>query len=77
MLLLQNNINMLGDLKTDAFERQHHTQIQKMYGFSKTEGLFGSSRSTEMYLGGGDLWLESCVITIRQNSSNLHIKKFK
>ncbi len=25
MLQLQNNINMLGDLKTDDFERQHHT----------------------------------------------------
>ncbi len=25
MLQIQNNINMLGDLKNDAFDRYHHT----------------------------------------------------
>ncbi len=30
-----------------------------------------------MYLGGEDLQFESCVITVRQSSSNLHIRKLK
>ncbi len=44
-------------------------------------GLFGSSRSTETYLRGEELRLQSCVtsitVRVRQNSSNLHIRKLK
>ncbi len=40
-------------------------------------GLFGSSPSTETYLGGEELRIESRVTTVRQNSSNLHIRKLK
>ncbi len=39
--------------------------------------LFGSSRSTETYLGGEELRFESCVITVQQSSLNLHIRKLK
>ncbi len=39
--------------------------------------LFGSSRSTETYLGGEEFRFESRVITVRQNSSNLQIRKQK
>ncbi len=46
-------------------------------GFHKPVSLFGSSRSTETYLGGEELRFESCVTTVRQNSSNLHIRKLK
>ncbi len=31
----------------------------------------------ETYLGGEELWFESCVITVRQSSSNLHKRKLK
>ncbi len=48
-----------------------------IYGFSVTVSLFGSSLITEMYLGGEELRFESCVITVRQSSSNLHIRKLK
>ncbi len=30
-----------------------------------------------MYLGGEEFWFESCVITVRQSSSILHIRKLK
>ncbi len=64
---------MLGDLKTDAFE---HIQ-PRIYGFSKTVSLFGSSQSTEMYFEGEEHRFESSVtfITVQQSSSNLHIRK--
>ncbi len=39
--------------------------------------LFGSSWSTETYLGGEEIRFESRVITVRQSSSNLHIRKMK
>ncbi len=48
-----------------------HIQL-RIYGFSLIVSLFGSSRSTETYLGGEELQFESCVITVRQSSSNLH-----
>ncbi len=39
--------------------------------------LFDSSRSTETYFGGEEFRFESRVITVRQSSSNLHIRKLK
>ncbi len=48
-----------------------------IYGFSSMVGLFGSSRSTETYLGGEELRFDSRVTTVQQNSSNLHIRKLK
>ncbi len=53
-----------------------HLQLQ-IYMFLLTVSLFGSSRSTETYLRGEELRLESRVITVRQCSSNLHIRKLK
>ncbi len=49
----------------------------RIYGFSWTVSLFGSSRSTETYLGGEKLQFESRVPTFQQNSSNLHKRKLK
>ncbi len=49
----------------------------RIYGFSLIVSLFGSSQSTETYLGGEELRFESRVITVRQSSSNLHIRKLK
>ncbi len=61
MLQLQNNNNMLGDLKTDALNVSI-THIQpRIYVFSWTVSLFGSSRSTEMYLGGEELRFDKTV----------------
>ncbi len=40
-----------------------------MYEFSYSVGLIGSSRSMQLHLRG--------ETTVRQNSSNLHIRKFK
>ncbi len=53
-----------------------HIQLH-IYGFSQTVSLFGSSRSTETYLGGEEFRLETHVITVQQSSSNLHIRKLK
>ncbi len=49
----------------------------RIYEFSLTVSLFGSSRSMETYLGGEELWFESRVIMDCQNSSNLQIRKLK
>ncbi len=49
----------------------------RIYGFSQIVSLFGSSPSTETYLGGEELQFESHVTTVRQNSSNLQIRKLK
>ncbi len=49
----------------------------RIYGFSYTVSLFGSSRSMETYFRGEELQYESHVITVRQSSSNLHIRKLK
>ncbi len=49
----------------------------RIYGFSWTVILIGSSQSTETYLGGEELWFESRVITVQQSKPNLHIRKLK
>ncbi len=70
---------MLGDLKTDAFERYHHTYpASYLWVFiDGTVRLFGSSRSTDTYLRGEELRFEYRVTTVRQNSSKLNIMKLK
>ncbi len=77
MLQLQNNIKKLGDLKMMLLNVSIvHIQLH-IYGFSWTVSLFGSSRSTETYLGGKELRFEFREITVRQSSSNLHIRMLK
>ncbi len=80
ILCLQNNINMLGDLKTDA-ESLARTPWKKRFilismgPFWKNKGFIIINNNT--YLRAEELWFESCLTTVRQNSSNLHIRKFK
>ncbi len=68
---------MLGDLKTDAFDRQHHTYPASYPWVFMDSSLYGSSRSTETYLRGEELWFESHITMVRQNRSNLHIRMLK
>ncbi len=53
-----------------------HIQLH-IYGFSRTVHLFCSSQIMEAYLGGEELRFESRFVTVRQNSSNLHVRKLK
>ncbi len=65
---------MLGYLKTDAFERYHHT-YPASYLWVFMDGKF--VRELSDVVGGEELRFKSCVITVRQSSSNLQIRKLK
>ncbi len=64
---------MLGDLKTDYFERYHHT-YPAWYLWVFIDGKFVRDLTEYGDIVGDE---ELCVITVRQNSSNLQIRKFK
>ncbi len=53
-----------------------HIQLH-IHGFSWPVSLYGSSQSAETYLRGEELWFESHITMVRQNRSNLHIRKLK
>ncbi len=58
MLQIQNNINMLGDLKNDAFDHYHHTYPASY--------LWVSDGKSESH--------SNPVITVQQRSSNKEVE---
>ncbi len=67
MLWIQNNLNMLRDLKTDTFEHCRHSFQLHMHEFSNSVGLL-----SRLHLSDEELQYEPRETVIQQNSSNPH-----